>query len=217
MGRPPRTRRFRKALAAEGIAASDFSRLRACGDEELASRPADRPTRASSRASATRPGCTYSPRYREKRANTLSANRRAGPSALSMSLQRAVRRVRLWIGLRTRAPSGASMPDVLTRGGRLVPERATRLAFVSPVCRQRLIESGWVARRPVSVRVPRLRKSVHRSASSSGGLMSAATRCVAGGETTGRELVAAAAWIVTAGRSLSIRPMSTRQCVAKDY
>jgi hypothetical protein len=57
-------------------------------------------TTASSRASATRPRCTYSPRYCEKRANTLSANRRAGPSMHGMGPQRAVRRVRWWIRLR---------------------------------------------------------------------------------------------------------------------
>jgi hypothetical protein len=105
-GSPPRTRPLRKAFAAEGVAASDFSRLRMRRSEgpQADQQPGQGlvSTPASSRASATRPWCTYSPRYCEKRANTPSANRRAGPSALSMGLQRAVRRVRLCIDNRMR-------------------------------------------------------------------------------------------------------------------
>jgi hypothetical protein len=124
--------------------------------------------------------------------------------------------VRWSIALRTRAASGASMPDVPTRGGRLAPERATRLAFVSPACRQRLIVSGWVAR--AAGECPR--SSVAQVCAR---VCLVERRSNVVGETlrrrgeTGRELVAAAVWIVTAGRSLSIRPMPARRCVAKDY
>ena len=43
MGSPPRTGRFRKARAVEGIAASDCTPGCVCGGEEVASRPAARP------------------------------------------------------------------------------------------------------------------------------------------------------------------------------
>jgi hypothetical protein len=66
------------------------------------------------RSSASADGpCTYGPRYCEKRANALCANRRAGPSALSTGLQRAVRRVRLSIPSET-PPSSDCLPAAVS-------------------------------------------------------------------------------------------------------